>query len=377
MLSDIIHKLSGLYLDMAPYILLGLFFVGLLHLFLSKDFVVRHVGRESLASVVKASLLGVPLPLCSCGVIPTAVFMAKNGASRSAVVSFLISTPQTGIDSIIATYGLLGWVFAIYRPVAAFVGGISGGIIVRLFGRPDQDRKQESCCSSAEEEASCSCSTEKETSCCSSAEKETSCCSSSEKPAVAPGLLQRFYHYAFVEFLDDISVHFLIGLAVSAVIAWAVPEDFFSRHAFVNGLPGMLLMILVSVPMYICATASIPIGITLLLKGLSPGVVFVFLAVGPMTNAASLTVLLSVFSRRAIALYLASSSVFAILAGLLLDFFVGRFNLEIKPSLSHMHGTHRVSMVSLVCAIVLGVFLLLSLARKIGQTYRLRRRKTE
>ncbi|MBU4485488.1 MAG: permease, partial [Candidatus Delongbacteria bacterium] len=120
---ELLKSIYEIFIEIAPYMILGLFFVGLLHIFFSKEFIIKHVGKDNTASVIKSSVLGVPLPLCSCGVIPTAVYMAKNGASKGAVVSFLISTPQTGLDSILVTYGMLGWVFAIYRPIVAFISG--------------------------------------------------------------------------------------------------------------------------------------------------------------------------------------------------------------------------------------------------------------
>ncbi|MFP4526940.1 MAG: permease, partial [Candidatus Kapaibacterium sp.] len=132
-IEGLLLEILDLFIEMSPYIFIGLVFVGILHIYFKKDLVVRHIGKNNLASVIKSSIFGVPLPLCSCGVVPTSVYMARNGASKGSVVSFLTSTPQTGIDSIIATYGLMGWIFAIFRPVAAFMMGIIGGGAIRYM----------------------------------------------------------------------------------------------------------------------------------------------------------------------------------------------------------------------------------------------------
>ena len=118
--------------EFSPYLILGCFISGVLSIFLTVEIVQKYLGKKSISSVFIASFLGVPLPLCSCGVIPVSAYLSKHGASKGAVTSFLISTPQTGVDSIFITYGMLGPVFAIYRPIVAFISGILGGSFVHI-----------------------------------------------------------------------------------------------------------------------------------------------------------------------------------------------------------------------------------------------------
>lgn len=347
-LLDIWNEIIALFFEMAPYLMLGLIFVGLLKLFFNKDMIVRHVGKNNFSSVFKAALFGVPLPLCSCGVIPTAVYMSKNGASRSSVISFLISTPQTGIDSIIATYGLMGWVFALFRPFAALIMGIIGGLAVMFFNKDNAPNlvKHDNCSDG-------SCSSEKEI----------------EKTMPMPDRIKEAVKYSFFDFLDDISVQFIIGLVIAGIIAFLLPDGFFTDSAFSGGLPGMLLMIAVGVPMYICATASIPIALTLMMKGLSPGVAFVFLAVGPATNAASIAVLANTIGKKTTGIYLLAISLSAIIMGYLLDWiftFTAGGSHSLHAHILHTHGEESFISpeVKLVIGFVFLILLLMSIYRK-------------
>lgn len=350
---DIFKHIYDIFIEISPFLLLGLFFVGILHIFFSKEFVTKHVGKDNVGSIVKASVLGVPLPLCSCGVIPTAIYMAKNGASKGAVISFLISTPQTGIDSIMATYGMLGWVFAIYRPIIAFLSGILGGIIVNIFSKDPLTINIE------DEKAS-------ETSSCSSGTCNSTTCGT--KPMKKQNVITRFYHYAFVEFLDDIAVHFTIGIIISGLISFFIPAEFFTEYQLGSGIVGMLVMVAIGLPMYICATASIPIAITLMLKGVSPGAAFVFLTVGPLTNAASLAILAKIFTKKVMLIYVASASTIAIIAGLSLDLIVTTFSLQesVIPTIAsgHMHDGGFLHTVYIVSAWIFAFMLLGSLYRR-------------
>lgn len=357
-----------MFIDIAPYMLLGLFFVGLLHIFFSKDFILKHVGENNVFSAVKASVLGVPLPLCSCGVIPTAVFMAKSGASRGAVISFLISTPQTGIDSIVATYGMMGPIFAIYRPVVAFLSGIIGGVIVNLFSKNSLNLEalnKSSSCSDCEDEHSRehnegSCSTLSES--CS----EDSCCSTEDEvKAKKDSRLKRFYNFAFKEFLDDITIHFIIGLLIAGLISYLVPAEFFVRYNLTSGPLAMALVIAAGIPMYICATSSIPIGVALLMKGVSPGVVFVFLSVGPLTNAASLAILYKILKTRIVAIYISVSVALALLGGLMLDLVYKSFSIPLdKFIINGSEHSPVTEMIFKISAIIFLAMLIISLYRK-------------
>ncbi len=386
------YHLWDLFVDMSFYIVIGLIFTGLLHAFVNKDVILKHIGKKSASSVVKASVFGVPLPLCSCGVVPTAMYLGKNGASKGAVVSFLTSTPQTGIDSIIATYGLMGPLFAVYRAVAAFVSGIISGIVTNLFCKEEgmdyshaptgcgcshetQDESSE-CCSheKVEEVSNCGCCShekiEEVSSCsCSHEEKEevgSSCgCSKHEDSAEHQSFFSKLsgaFTYAFGEFLDEIAGHFVIGLLIAALISTVIPEQWLSN--FTNPIVSMLIMLIIGIPMYICSTASIPIALSLMIKGITPGAAFVFLFAGPVTNIASLIILKKALGNKVLAIYLASAAMCAIAFGLILDYIIERTNYQGFVNLvadAHIHGMpiHEV-----VIAVIFGLLVGRSLLKK-------------
>ncbi len=333
---DIVSATFLLFMEMAPYLMLGLFFVGLLNIFITKDMIAKHIGDNSFASVLKAALFGIPLPLCSCGVVPSAVYMAKNGASKPAVVAFLTATPQTGIDSILATYGMLGPVFAVFRPIAALLMGIANGFAVRFLNF-DEIKTQPVHKISLD----------------------------GYTLTANPKKNLKFYYkkmakYPFVEFLDDISLQFIAGLFIAGIITWAIPEDFFSGSIIGGGLPGMLALILISIPMYVCATASIPIALSLMLKGFSPGVAFVFLAAGPATNAASLSVISKVLGKKTTAVYVGMIAVLSVISGLFLDWLFVNIGLNTFAPINNS-GIHQMQDFSIFQWIVSGIFLILLL----------------
>jgi uncharacterized protein len=294
--------------EMAPYLLLGFLFAGILHVFFKKDQVARLLGSKKVKSSIYASLIGVPLPLCSCGVIPTGISIYKSGASKGATVSFLISTPQTGADSILATYSMLGLPFAILRPFIAFVSGVIGGSITNYIDK-DTDH-------------------------------EASNIFSKEETEEIKNPFFRMLHYGFVESLQDIAKWLIVGLLIAAMIAVVLPPDFFQNYIH-NDFLGMLIVLAVAVPLYICATGSIPIAAVLLMKGISPGAALVFLMAGPATNAATITVLGKVMGRKALIGYLVSIIGSALFFGLLIDNFLPRewFTSFINgTSHHHSHG---------------------------------------
>jgi len=344
--TGILNAIYATFVEMAPYLMLGLTFAGLLHILFKREFVARHLGGGGLAAVVKAAVLGVPLPLCSCGVVPTALSLRKSKASDGATVSFLISTPQTGVDSIVATYGMLGPVFAVFRPLAAFVMGIVGGAMTTLLGGATAQKmigRQ-----SREGDPACVICFENGEHAHSVREKVVAMCK-----------------YAFGEFLDDISPQLVVGIAISGLISFFLPPDFFGRYVD-NEFAAMALMIVGGIPLYVCATASIPIAAALMMKGLSPGAAFVFLAVGPATNAATVTLIASVMGKKIVAVYLAVISVLSIAAGLALN---GVFSL-LGPNVDlarqiHPHHEMGPGPFSLVLAGLFAMLLVLSLSRRI------------
>jgi len=325
---DLLSEILKMFIEMGPYILLGLFFVGLINLFITKSMIERHIGKNNYWSVFKSAFLGVPLPLCSCGVIPTAVYMTNNNASKPAVISFLISTPQTGIDSIIATYGMMGPVFAIFRPFAALIMGFVGGVGSKFY-LDKQDRKKT--VSSANELKSNKFKLKLNV-VEAKPEKEE------KKISKRQSFYKKFIHYPYIEFLDDIAPQFIVGVVIAGLISYFIPDNYFSEMNLNSGFLGMLLMIIIGIPMYICATASIPIALALLLKGFSPGVAFVFLAVGPATNAASLSILIKALGKKIVSIYLITIIVSSILLGYFLDFIFNFIDIDIMSQLpSHHH----------------------------------------
>ncbi len=337
----LIAAISQTFLDMAPYLLLGLTFAGVLHVLFSQDFVSRHLGGRGFSAIVKAAVLGVPLPLCSCGVVPTALSLRQSRASEGATVSFLISTPQTGIDSIIATYGMLGPVFAVFRPLAAFVMGIAGGLVTQALA----GRQPPAAAAVASPAKTCKL-----------------CPDPVPHHHSWPEKIIAMARYGYGDFLDDISRQLTIGIILSGVITYFVPDNFFSRYAG-NQFLEMLLMIVGGIPLYVCATASIPIAYALILKGISPGAAFVFLAVGPATNMATITLIGNVMGKKVVAIYLAVITIFSLIAGCLLN---GIIDLFYGGSLHLEQLAHHESQASAAKAFFSGVFLLLlllSLAR--------------
>ncbi len=294
-LFNLLREFWGTLAEMSPYLLFGFLIEGLLSVWISAQQVQRHLGGRGFWAVVKASLFGVPLPLCSCGVIPVSMSLYKHGAGRGATISFLLSTPQTGVDSIFVTYSLLGPFFAILRPVAAFLSGLLGGVLVNLSdGRIEAEGTGEQPC-------------------------EEDCCAA----GTTTPKWRRALRHGFVTLPTDIGRAMLGGLAVAALISAAVPDDFFAVYlAAGSGIAAMLVMMVVGIPVYVCATASVPVAAALIEKGLSPGAALVFLMTGPATNAAALTTLWGVLGRRTAILYLLTAAGGALAAGLLVDFFL-------------------------------------------------------
>ncbi|THB63038.1 MAG: permease [Spirochaetaceae bacterium] len=349
-LTEFFTELAFLFLEMAPYITLGILIAGLMHIILSKDFVARQVGKNNLASIIKAALFGVPLPLCSCGVVPTAVYLKNSGASKSASLSFLISTPQTGVDSIVATWGMLGPVFAVFRAITALITGIAGGILAFFFS----DKGHFDNAPSGKEHQKNEYTAE-----------ESTRAPDSEKVGLF-GKLRQMVNYAFFELLDDIAIQFVIGLAIAAVISMAIPDDFFAGAIFSNPLASMLLMVVIGIPMYICSTASIPIAVAMILKGLSPGAAYVFLVAGPATNAASLAIIANAFGKKFSGAYLATIISGSLFFGFIMDLVYSRLDAPALSAAHHAgHAADKPDWFQLVVSVFLLAMLLVVLVRKV------------
>jgi uncharacterized membrane protein YraQ (UPF0718 family) len=302
---------------------------GVLSVLVSQRLVEKHLGGRGIWPLVKASILGVPLPLCSCGVIPVSMSLHKHGASKGSTISFLLSTPQTGIDSIFVTLSLLGPLFAVFRPLAAFVTGIVGGALVDVFGQSTEDKSRvppkytDECCDGAE-----------------------------NNKKIARGL-----KYGFVTLPRDIGKAMLVGLVIAAVISALVPDGYFAEKLG-TGILAMVVMMLLGIPVYVCATASVPVAAALILKGLTPGAALVFLMTGPATNAASFVTIWKVLGRATAITYLAAVAGCALLSGILLDYIAAGVDFEIaaRPGWMLPPAVKHIAAVVLLAILTIAIF---------------------
>ncbi len=300
---------------MSPYLILGFLISGLLHVYVPKTLYSRFLHRKGWSSVVGAAILGVPLPLCSCGVIPTAMTLKKEGASDGATVAFLVGTPQTGVDSILATYSLLGLPFAIIRPVAAFFIAIFSGVMIDKYGESSKSKKVDYSTLRVVSPSSQPNQSDSFT----SSKCSCGCSHSVDELDSQPKTLLRALRYGYVDMMVDFGTWLFVGLFIAAAITVFIPDALFALFKEYY-LLNLLLILLISIPMYICATGSIPIALSLIMKGVSPGAAFVLLMAGPATNIASLIILRKGIGGRKITIYLLSIIVGAIACALLIDF---------------------------------------------------------
>ena len=275
--------------QMAPYLLFGFLMAGILSVFVSPALVEEHLGRRGLRQTIKAALLGVPLPLCSCSVVPISASLYRHGAGKGATLSFLASTPQTGVDSIAVTWSLLGPVFVIFRVIAAFISGILAGCGVELM-TPHEDNS-------------------------SSAQEEDCCCCEDKKSS---GRITRIARYGFITLPTDIGRAMLFGMLLSGLISSIIPESFFADKLG-SGFISMVVMMLIGIPIYTCSSGSVPIAFGLIRAGLSPGAALVFLVTGPATNAATIATITKMLGKRAAIIYLTCICATALGAGLVLN----------------------------------------------------------
>lgn len=331
--TEFLNALYDLSNAMAPYILFGLLFAGILHELVPESIVTKHLGKESVSSVVKATLFGIPLPVCSCGVVPLATSIKKSGASRGATLSFLISTPITGVDSILATYGIFGWIFTLYRVFSSMVIAMVAGILTNIFDKETYEEEKPKMNWSKEEEVK---------SCCSA----SSCEAETEKRSFS---VIKALKYAFVTLLGDIAKPLFWGLILGALITAAIPQNL-SELLVEYSWISYLIVIVIAVPMYVCATASLPIAAALMLSGVSAGAAFVFLSAGPATNTVTISVVKKMLGNKSLYIYLGSIVLGSILFGVGLDYI---FSVsEINPkSLLHLH--EEAGMIAVFSSVVL------------------------
>jgi uncharacterized protein len=302
-----------LLLEASAYILFGMLVGGLLKVFLSPSYVAENLGKGRFSSVIKAALFGIPIPLCSCGVLPAAASLKRQGANNGATTAFLISTPESGVDSMAITYALLDPIMTVARPVSAFITAVAAGISENLLHSQKDENWKEII------DRSC---------------PIDNCCDGNDCPPK-----EHAAHHTFTEKLwaglkfavddlwGDLAGWFFAGLLFAGIIAAVIPQEVMVDYLG-GGLHSMLIMLVVGIPMYICATASTPVAAALILKGVSPGAALVFLLVGPATNITSLSVLFGILGKRATAIYLGVLSLFAVLSGLVLDMIYSSFGIS-------------------------------------------------
>ncbi|MBU4304600.1 MAG: permease [Candidatus Omnitrophica bacterium] len=284
-LTGFLNEVFSLWLDVAPYLLFGMAVAGLLHIFLGKEFISQQLGKGGIVSVIKATLLGVPLPICSCGVIPVVSALEKDGAHKSSLLAFLVSTPTSGVDSILATYSLLGPLFAVFRPLAAVVCGVTLGVADYFIEGESHEPKA--------------------------------------MPAHTHAAIHPVFHwneflrYSFREIPQDIGRSLIAGILIGSAIAVFLPANLFSLHA--SCCLDFIIALAVGIPLYVCATGSIPIAVSLIAKGFSPGAGLVFLIVGPATNAITLAFVRAKMGKKSFYLYLINIIIVAVLMGIVFN----------------------------------------------------------
>lgn len=324
-LVDWLQALWMILVESGPYLLVGFVIAGVLSVVVPATWIARKLGGNDVRSVATAAIIGVPVPLCSCSVIPTATQLRRSGASRGATTSFLISTPETGVDSIGATWALMDPLMTVVRPIAAFLTAFASGIAVNLLGQeskgpsgpldtPETSAGGGSCCSHAAADAP------------DHGHDHAHDHDHGDDTSTAP-LPRRVLRYAFGTLLDDLTPWFLIGFAVSGLIVVAVPDGFFSGTLF-DGWVAMLAMLFAGVPLYVCATASTPIAAAMMAKGLAPGAALVFLLAGPATNIATMLVVRDLLGRRVLAIYLTSIAALSLLLGAVVNRLYPAFGLD-------------------------------------------------
>lgn len=344
-MSAIVQQVMGVFLESAPYLLLGFAIAGLAKVFLGEtDWLGRHLARKGPRSVALAAVLGAPLPLCSCSVLPAALALRRQGASKGATSSFLVSVPETDVVSVALTWGLLGPVMAVLRPVAALVTAFVTGVTIDAVdrhdgpggGAPAPGNGDDDCCGGAADEG---------------ASRPSGALSG--RPS-SRSWWQRALHFGFVEFFDDLNGPLLLGLLAAGLVAAFAPA--IDAWSFTEApWVGYAAALLVGIPTYVCATASTPVAVGLLLAGMSPGAALVFLLVGPATNVASITVLAREFGRRTLTVYVTCVASVAVLFGLGLDLGLGSDAVRLGVTARSEHGERALEIAALVIFAALSI----------------------
>jgi len=334
---DLFSNFVWLFTESAPFLLLGMFIAGMINQWLPRAWVEKTLGGKG--SILTAALIGAPLPLCSCSVIPVAMGIRRSGASKASTASFLVATPETGVDSIGITYALMGPIMAVARPIAAIASAIITGLLVLWFGKQEKGAGPEL-----------------------QVETTSSCChKASAAPSSISEKIQSALVFGYGQLLRDFMLWFLVGIFFAALVTTLVPVGFLNQYA--QGILAMLVVVLISIPMYVCATASTPIAVGLLLSGITPGAALVFMLTGPATNIATLMVIKNELGKRELGLYLLAIVSSALTAGLILDFLYEQFDWQLQ--LSHGEHSNMMGIFYQGCALVLAGLIAYQLQKKL------------
>lgn len=308
----------SLSVDMGIYILFGLLAAGVLHQLISETWIQKHLGSDTHGSVYKAALFGAPLPLCSCSVIPFAASLRRNGASKGATLSFLISTPITGIDSILATFGMFGGIFTLYRVFTSVIIAIAAGMLMNIFAPKEVVKKGFSFTTTAPKMA-------------------PTILQETKTEAKKPFSLIAVFEYGLVTLLGSFSKPLFWGLLIGAFISAAIPSNLHELFNDNRSL-GYLIALAIAAPMYVCATASLPIAASLIIAGVSPGAAFIFLSAGPATNTVTMGVVKSMLGTRALVIYLSVIAIGSIAFGASIDWLFSSFSIPMSVDMHEHHG---------------------------------------
>jgi len=328
---NLLLEIWNLLLIISPYLLFGFLFAGFLSIIISQEFIEQNLGNnKGILSIIKASIFGVPLPLCSCSVIPVSASLKKHGASKGAVTSFLFSTPQTGIDSVMVTYGLLGPMVALVRPFIALITGILCGSIVygldKDYDSIDSNECHDECCDPIYQSA-----------------------------------IKRMLSYSFITLPKDIIKPLIIGIIIAAMINLYLPVTIIDNFIG-QGFLSMIIMIIIGLPLYVCATASIPIALAMMSKGVTLGAALVFLMVGPATNTTSITTMVKILGKKSTIITIFSLIIISLFFGVVVD----SLNLSMPRILDENHIHSHLSIINIISAILMLMIAINTLVGSMG-----------
>ena len=335
---DYLRNFWNIFSAMAPWLLFGYLAAGIIAFFLDPEQVKKHLGGGKAASVFKAVLIGIPLPVCSCGVIPIANTLRNEGAGKGAAGAFFIATPQIGVDSAIVTASMLGWCAAVIRAVTAFLSGITGGLLIARFC-PEQTSPLKA----------------------EPAEKKKPCCCCCRKKQSSPEKVRKPWSsiltYGFLDMLKGTAPSLLLGMIIAALIQQLVPANFGAEYLCGNIFLEFAVILIFSIPLYICSSASVPVALTLILKGFSPGAALLFLIAGPTIHSVSITSMRQIIGGKAALIAVSVIAFWAIAAGAA----VNLFDIPINTAAAALTNAGHSGTVKHICGIILAALVLRAL----------------